>query len=210
VQSVAAKQPHLPATHWSPFPPAQFVHISPPVPHAVAALPDWQVVPSQQPPLHVSPPVQLLVHLPPLQASPDGQSVALTQPHVPLERHTAPFELPVQSTHAVDEPHAVVDVPGMQVPIAPPQQKPAPQAPPSQLAVQAPPEHVGVSPSHEMHAPPAEPHDVSLVPMTHVLPLQHPPLHVRSPTQLEEQSPVVGSHASPFGQLVDVQGTCVS
>jgi hypothetical protein len=190
--------------------PVQIVHIPPPVPQAVEAIPDWHIVPSQQPPLHVSPPVQLLVHLPALQASPDGQSVALAQPQVPPERHTVPLELPVQSTHAVDDPQAVVEVPGMQVPIAPPQQKPAPQAPPSQLAVQAPPEHVGVSPPHEMHAAPAEPHDVSLVPVTHFVPLQQPPLQVRPPTQLAEQSPVVGSQASPLGQLVDVHGTWVS
>jgi hypothetical protein len=196
--------------HCCPFMPLQSAHIAPVVPQAAEPPPATHVVPEQQPPLQGEVMLHVVLHVPPLQASPDGQSDALAQPQVPPSTHTAPFLSPVQSTQADAEPQAVVDVPGMQVPADPPQQKPAPQAPPSQLAVQAPLAHVGVSPLHETQAPPAEPHSFSAVPATQPVPLQQPPLHVSPPVQLGEQSPVVGLHASPFGQLVDVHGTCVS
>jgi hypothetical protein len=98
----------------------------------------------------------------------------------------------------------------MQVPFAPPQQNPAPQPPPSQSAEHVPPEQVGVSPPHEMQAPPLEPHSFPELPDTHVVPSQQPPVHVRPPVQLFPHAPVAGLHASPLGQLVDVQGTRVS
>jgi hypothetical protein len=144
-----------------------------------------------------------------LQATPPGQSLGLEQPHAPLT-HAVPLMLLVQSTHAEAEPHAVDAVPVMHVPIEPPQQKAAPQAPPSQLALQAPPVQVGVWPPHAMHAVPAEPQCVPRLPGTHVVPSQHPPLHVRPPAQLVEHTPLLGSHASPLGQLAGVQDDCVS
>ncbi len=132
------------------------------------------MVPLQHPPLHWPPAEQLLVHVPPLQAVPAGQSVGPEHPHTPLT-HAEPFALPVQSTHAEADPHAVDDVPAMHVPAAPPQQEPAPQPPPSHPLVQTPPTQVGVAAPHAMQAVPAEPHAVVELPATHVVPLQHPP-----------------------------------
>ena len=59
-------QPHLPVLK-HPFG-EQLVQAAPLIPHAVGVSPAWQLVPSQQPPLHASPPTQLLLHAPPLQA----------------------------------------------------------------------------------------------------------------------------------------------
>lgn len=131
------------------------------------------------------------------------------QPHSP-STHTPPLALPVQSTHAEANPHVAVEVPAVHFPMNPPQQKPAPQPPPSQSAAHNPPAHVGVSPPHAMHFPPAEPHSAPELPGTHVVPLQHPPLQWSPPAQALVHSPVFGWQASPLGQLVDVQGTWVS
>ncbi len=125
------------------------------------------------------------------------------QPHAPLT-HADPFALPVQSTHAEAEPHAVADVPGMHVPVGPPQQLPTPQPPASHALVQAPPAQVGVTPAHAVQRVPVEPHCVSELPATHVVPLQHPPWHVRPPAHPAEHAPVTGSHASPAAQPVVV------
>lgn len=127
------------------------------------------------------------------------------QPHVP-PTHAVPLAFPAQSTHAEAEPHADAEVPDVQVPIVPSQQKPAPQAPPSQLAVHEPPMHVGVSPLHAWHAVPAEPHCIADLPGTQLVPLQHPPLHVRPPAHELPQWPVPGLQAWPAGQLPGVQG----
>jgi hypothetical protein len=138
-----------------------------------------------------------------------GQSADVLQPHAPAT-HIVPVELPVQLTHAEAEPHAVVEVPDMHMPFAPPQQSFGPQPPPSQSAEQLPPTQEGVSPLHPMHWPPPDPHSDLVSPATHDVPSQHPPLHVRPPLQLVPQRPVAGSHASPFPQLVEVHGTWVS
>jgi hypothetical protein len=110
----------------------------------------------------------------------------------------------MQSTQAEDEPHIVGDVPAMHMPVAPPQQNPAPHPPPSQAALHEPAVHVGVAGPHEMHATPPDPHSMSESPDVHIMLSQHPPLQVSPPMQLAPQKPVFGSHASPFSQLVDV------
>jgi hypothetical protein len=196
--------------HWSPSVPAQGAHIAPPMPQAVLSVdPETHFAPLQQPALHCPGPVQAVVHLWSLHAVPaTGQSADELQPHAPAT-HVVPVELPVQLMHADAEPHAVVEVPDMHVPIAPPQQSVGPQPPPSQSAEQLPPTHEGVSPLHGMHWPPADPHSDLVSPATHDVPSQHPPLHVRPPLQLVPQKPVA-LQASPFPQLVDVHRTWVS
>jgi hypothetical protein len=132
-------QPQTPPDrHWTPPSPAQAPHVAPPVPQSDAVVPDWHIVPSQQPPLHWPAPVHDVVHTLPLHAVPMGQSVMVLQPQWPATQ-AVPLPFPAQSTHGDAEPHAVIAVPGMHVPIVPPQQNPAPHAPPSQLAVHAPP-----------------------------------------------------------------------
>jgi hypothetical protein len=208
-QSASVLQPHFPLErHAEPFRPEQSVQVPPAGPQITGVVPAWHTLPVQQLFLQIRPPAQLGLHLPPLHALPPGQSAEVLQPHAPAT-HALPFALPVQSVQADAEPHAVVDA-GVHLPIEPPQQKPALQPPPSQLAVQAPPTHVGVTPVHGMHAPPAEPHCVSELPGTHFVPSQQPPLHLRFPAQLVPHRPVAGSQASPFAQLVDVHGACVS
>ena len=92
------------------------------------------------------------------------------------------------------EPQAVLDVPAEQVPPFV-QQNPAPHAPASQLAVQDPAVHVGVPAPHEVQANPLVPHADDVLPATHVLPLQHPPLHASSVEHVVEHIPVSGSQA---------------
>jgi len=203
-QSDSVVQPHVPPPrHAAPLEPVHTLHARPPDPQAPGAVPAWQVVPSQQPPLHCPGPEQLELHLPPLHARSAGQSVELEQPHVPA-MHALPFGLPMQSTQAEAEPHAAAEVPETHLPAEPPQQKPAPHPPPSQSAVQAPATHVGVSAPHATHAPPNEPHCMSDLPGPHVVPSQHPPLQVRLPAQPVEQRPLDGLHASPGRQSFDV------
>ena len=101
----------------------------------------------------------------------------------------------MQSLHAVADPQAVAELPAVHMPLAPPQQKPAPQPPPSQSALQLPPVQVGVSPPHSVHAAPVEPHSPSALPGAQSVPAQHPPWHVRPPAQLAPQAPLAGSHA---------------
>lgn len=200
-QSVSVAQPQVPpAMQAEPFLPAQLEHVPPGGPQEPDAVPGWQVAPLQHPPLQGDEPLQLVEHVPPLQALMGEQSVSVVHPQVPPPRQAEPF-FPAQSTHAAAEPQAVCAVPDMQVPVEPPQQNPAPQPPPSQSAEHEPLTHVGVAPVHATHALPAEPHSGAELPLTHVVPSQHPPLHVRPPAQLVEHVPLVGSHASPFGQL---------
>jgi hypothetical protein len=204
-QSASVPQPQVPPLRQAePFLPAQEVQAPPADPHAPEAVPAWQVVPSQQPPLHCPAPEQLVVHLLALQALPLGQSVEVEHPHA-LPTHALPFGFPAQSTHAVADPHVVDDVPATHLPIEPPQQNPAPQPPPSQSAVQALPEHVGVSPEHVAQARPALPHAADDLPDTQVLVVsQHPPLHGSPPAHDVEQTPFAVSHASPTGQSFSV------
>jgi len=57
---------------------------------------------------------------------------------------------------------------------------------------------------------PSAPHAVVTEPGWHVAAPQQPPLQVRPPAQLAPHLPVVGSQASPVGQLVVVQRTGAS
>ncbi len=61
----------------------QLTHVAPPVPQAASAVPGSQVAPLQHPPLHCPGSEQLVMHAPPTQAWPAGQSVGLEQPHTP-------------------------------------------------------------------------------------------------------------------------------
>ena len=56
---------------------------------------------------------------------------------------------------------------------------------------------------HELHKAPVEPHAVAVVPVTHFVPSQHPPLQVSPPAQLVPHVPEGGSQASPVGQLAE-------
>jgi len=96
------------------------VHVPPPVPQPLCVVPGPHVPPSQQPPLQSDDGLQLVEHTPPLQALPGRQSVSVLQPQLPATQ-AEPF-LPVQSTQAELEPHALGAVPDMHVPIDPPQQ----------------------------------------------------------------------------------------
>lgn len=172
-------------------------------------MPGAHVAPLQQPPLQGVAAEQLVVHIPLTHALPSGQSAWVMQPHFP-EMHADPAALDVQSTHADDDPHDVGDVPDAHMPVEPPQQKVAPHAPASQLDVHAPPMHVGVAPVQLTHAPPDEPQLARAVPVTQLVPSQHPPVHGRPPAQLVPHRPVLVSHASPLGQLPGVQEARVS
>jgi len=81
---------------------------------------------------------------------------AFSQPHPPSTQ-AVPFALLVQSTQAEADPQVVEDA-GLHAPVAPPQQEPGPQTPPSQLALQPPSTHDGVSVPHELQSPPDDPH----------------------------------------------------
>jgi hypothetical protein len=86
---------HAPMKHASPG--GHAVHATPPLPHAVELLPDWQTpAESQQPAGHVDALHVGTLHAPPLQLSPDGHDV--------------------QASPAV--PHALVLVPDSQKPNA--------------------------------------------------------------------------------------------
>jgi hypothetical protein len=139
-------------------------------------------------------------------------------------------QLTAQSTQAVPAaPHAAVEVPGLHA--APAQQAPlhgddALQAEEHAPALHALPERQSDSvlqpqvpllrhaepllPVQSLHFPPGVPQASEAVPGWHVVPLQHPPLHVKPPAQLFPHRPVAVSQASPFGQLPGAQGTKVS
>jgi hypothetical protein len=114
--------------------------------------------------------------------------------------------LPVQSTQAVDDPHDVSVVPAWHMAIVPPQQKPVPHAPPSQLAVHDPPAQVGVAPPQLWHMAPVEPQAAFMFPVTHFAPSQQPPVQTSPPAQLAPHVPVVVLQASPAGHDPGVQG----
>jgi hypothetical protein len=69
-QSDAVAQPHVPVvSHARPFAlPAQGTQAPPLRPHAALDVPGWQLVPSQQPPLQVRPPPQVVLQVPALHA----------------------------------------------------------------------------------------------------------------------------------------------
>jgi hypothetical protein len=73
----------LPPAHVGDVP-LQAWHVLPFTPHAALSAPDTQLVPLQQPPLHVRPPAQEVLQMwLEEHASPEGQSFALLQPHWP-------------------------------------------------------------------------------------------------------------------------------
>jgi len=92
VQLVLEVHPHALETHAVPAVElVQFTHAPPLGPQVAGAVsPVWQFVPSQHAPLHVSPPVQVVLHVFDVveQALPAGQSPAAPQPHVPPSWHT--------------------------------------------------------------------------------------------------------------------------
>jgi hypothetical protein len=122
-QSAAVKQlTHRPLDPQMGASPEQEVHAPPDAPHAPFAVPGWQVVPSQQPPLQGELAEQAVEHDPALQACPEGQSLAVLQTtQVPNAPHAgvAPEQL-VQAPPAI--PHAAELVPGSH--IEPSQQPP--------------------------------------------------------------------------------------
>jgi hypothetical protein len=102
VQSVLLPHPHVPPdSHAAPVVAAEQVTHAPPAgPQAGPVLPGWQLVPSQHSPLHVSGPVQVVLHVfDAEQAFPTGQSPAAAQPHVPPSWHTWPMACVEQSVH---------------------------------------------------------------------------------------------------------------
>jgi hypothetical protein len=109
---------HAPAAPQVGVSPPQTLHVAPFVPQAPFASPVAHVPALQHPPLQpVVPEPHALEHacVVALHASPDGQSVALPQPHVPFVRHAWPFTpaSPVQSMHVEPfGPHWVAFVPG--------------------------------------------------------------------------------------------------
>jgi hypothetical protein len=162
-------QPHLPATHaLLSVPPEQLRQVPPIEPHAPGAVPSTQVlVMSQQPPLQVAPPAQLVEHLPVVpHADSDGQSLAMPQPHAPAT-HAWPFALLVQSTHAPPLlPQLAAAVPTRQLLVPPRSQQPPLHC--------RPPAHETVHWPEALHARPAgqsaelvQPH----APETHAWPL---------------------------------------
>jgi hypothetical protein len=138
-QSVAALQPQLPPARqaWPSGLALQSLQLLPVAPHLVCVVPPTQLVPSQQPPLQVSPPRQLTaqVLVPGLQACPAGQSADETQPQPP-ETQAWPDGSLVQSTHRPEVPQLVLVLPAWQV-LPLPQQLPEQGMVPLQAVVQA-------------------------------------------------------------------------
>jgi hypothetical protein len=101
-QSDAVVQPHDPdASHTRPFAlPAQATHAPPLRPHAGFPVPGWQLVPSQQPPLHVRPPPHPVPQVPALHAWWAGQSAVAPHPQVPPLSQAWPAGEVEQSVHA--------------------------------------------------------------------------------------------------------------
>jgi hypothetical protein len=91
VQLVLPVHPQAVPTHAVPAAElAQFTHAPPAGPQVAGCVSAvWQVVPSQQAPLHVSGPVHVVLHVFDVEhALPAGQSPAAPQPHVPPSWHT--------------------------------------------------------------------------------------------------------------------------
>ncbi len=95
-------QPHAPLMHAVPLgDDVHTAHEPPGGPHAPGVLPVWQLVPSQQAPLHVRPPVHDVLHvLDDEHALPVGQSPAAPHPQVPPSWHTWPADCVEQSVHS--------------------------------------------------------------------------------------------------------------
>jgi hypothetical protein len=229
-QSKELPHPHWPppfvASHlWPVLAVAQLAQVPPVLPQAPSAVPSVQVPPlaaEQQPPLQGETALQAAEQrrVCASQACPDGQSLALRQPH-----ESPP--LPTMHTRLAE--HALHVGPRSQAPgWSPRTHTPPLQHPPLQVAfasqvipqvplVQAAPtgqslllaqphvpfgRHAGVagSPLHTAHAPPVSPHAAGVPPATQVDPSQQPPLHARPPAHDAEHVPVSGSHALPAEQ----------
>jgi hypothetical protein len=78
--------------------------VPPSLPHADVPAPATQAPAEQQPPLHGAEALHALEHVPPLHASPAGQSLVALQPHAPPGLHTRPAVDVVQSAF-VEHPH---------------------------------------------------------------------------------------------------------
>jgi hypothetical protein len=189
---------------------------------------------AQQPPLHGCVAEQVVVHTwrAGSQAMSSGQSAADEQPQLAPNRQAWPLPLFVQSLQRPLEPHAEPLVPGWQLLAQQPTlhvcvaeqavvhawvteshalllgQSAAvlqPHAPPPLVATHAPPSGL---PLHIAHAPPCAPHAPAMVPATHVVPLQQPPLHGWLALQVVTQL-FAGEHELPIGQsLVTLQPHC--
>jgi hypothetical protein len=192
--------------------PVHIEHAPPPVPHAVEPVPGWQLVPSQHPPLHGSPPEQSVPHVLPLQAWFIPQSTPAMQPHVPPVApgmHALSVEAVAQSVHMPPlSPHAPLVDPAWHIT---PSQHPPLQGEPgsAQLFVHVPPmqawlvgqsaavlqpvlrvhipsgEQFGLPGWHRVQEAPPEPHAAGSEPGWHWVPSQHPPLHDSPREQLE-------------------------
>ena len=200
----------------------QAVHARPFAPQAPLLVPATQVVPPQQPPLQavcwLSPQVVSQVFVIVLQALPEGQSVAVVQPHKPDRQAEPALPGAVQSAHTTPlAPQAVWAVPITQV-FAPTEQQPplqgvfASQAVPHRCVVvlQALPagQSAAVLQPHfceftrqawpfalteqSTHVVPGAPHALTLLPGRQFCVFeQHPPLHGEFTEQVEVQSMLV-------------------
>ena len=83
-------QPHDPDRHACPEVEVVQLTQAPLAAQAVGVMPAWQLVPSQQPPLQVTPPEQEALHFDDVHALPEGQSPAAAQPHCPPSWQTWP------------------------------------------------------------------------------------------------------------------------
>jgi hypothetical protein len=175
-QSPVEAQPQLPLGRQAvPFALAlQSAHAPPLWPHCVCAVPAMQLVPSQQPPLQLSPPAHDVVHTPDaLQALPVGQSAEVAQPQLP-PRHFRPSGDEAQSPAPLQ-----------------PQLPPPRQAVPLAFDVQL------------LQLPPDGPHAFGALPGWQVVPSQQP-LQVSPPAHDEVHLPealhafAVGQLAAPL------------
>jgi hypothetical protein len=225
-QSVALLQPHAPVGKqaWPIKLAVQSTHAPPLAPHSAAALPIWQLLPSQQPPLQFCE----LEHAPEhwcvvvLHAVPLAQSAVTLQPHAAPPMHAWPVAFIEQSTHAVPPlPQKPAAVPALQVPTVMPfgiaQQplahgeeavQPEPQvcvvmshAEPGQSAAELHP-HWPITHAcplgaveQSTHASPLAPQLDAPVPTLQLPPEQQPPLHACDAEQLVVHRCVVVLHA---------------
>ncbi len=169
------------------------VHAPPFAPQALGKVPGTQCVPSQHPPLHCKPPVQIGEQVPLLQARSGGQSVTCRQPHPP-STHCTPLRLFEQSTHGPPEPHALADGITQELPV---QQRPASQVV-VHWAVHMPFTHCEVLPLQDTQGPPVDPQTMLSSPGRHVSPesSQQPPLHGELALHRLVHVCVIGSQAS--------------
>jgi hypothetical protein len=146
VHGAAEPAVHAPAVHVSGVrvepehdAAGQLTHAPPVAPHEEVDVPSAQVlvVESQQPPLHETPPAQLVEQACATQASFAGQSVDALHPQAPppdTASQTGPAPARVHTVHAPpDAPHEACVVPGTQVFVVGSQQPPLHVRPPAQL-----------------------------------------------------------------------------